>query len=232
MFSLGPIIKRLNKRAEMFFSRRIRERRYALKHHFDITKQFQAIEESCIPSYVHSNPLASWVSWQRLQQAAALYGEWAPRGDVLDFGSSTGELAHLLQLSGDYHFIEENELLVRALKTWLPAACRTEFDRLGSKRFGAVFALDSLEHNTAIEPLVGKLLESLNQNGILILSGPTENAIYRLGRRLSGFDGHYHFQTIWDIEACVGKSMQLLERRIIPFGIPLFSVSAWRPRWH
>ena len=48
--------------------------------------------------------------------------------------------------------------------------------------------------------------------------------------RLAGFDGHYHLQNIWDIEKRVSARMSLLERRIIPLRIPLFSVSAWRVR--
>ena len=216
----------------MFFSRRICERRHALRSRFDIAKQFEAIEESCIPSYAHSNPLAAWVSWQRLRQAAALYAKWAPDGDVLDFGSATGELAHLLQLDRNYWFIEDNEILVDALRAWLPNARRTQTECLTHQKFGTVFALDSLEHNTEVEPMIRRLEGSLKTDGVFILSGPTENTIYRIGRRIAGFHGHYHFQTIWGIEACVGKSMQLIERRIVPVGIPLFSVSAWRHRCH
>jgi SAM-dependent methyltransferase len=212
----------------MFLLRKIRERRHALRLYFDIAKQFEEIEESCIPSYAHSNPLAAWVSWLRLQQAAALYRKWAPQGDVLDFGSATGELVHLLRPNGSYWFVEENELLVKALQVWLPEARRLELEHLAPKQFAAVFALDSLEHNRKAEPLLSKLRASLSDDGVFILSGPTENAIYRFGRRLAGFQGHYHFQTVWDIEAQVGATMQLLERRLVPLGVPLFSVSAWR----
>jgi 2-polyprenyl-3-methyl-5-hydroxy-6-metoxy-1,4-benzoquinol methylase len=214
----------------MLFCRRIRERRNALRCRFDIAKQFEAIEESCIPSYAHANLLAAWVSWQRLQQAAALYTALAPNGDVLDFGAATGELAHLLGLDRNYWFIEENEILVDALQAWLPNARRAKTDSIESNQFSTVFALDSLEHNSDIEPIVGRLQDGLTKNGLLILSGPTENAIYKIGRRIAGFGGHYHFQTIWDIEACVAKSMQLVDRRIVPFRVPLFSVSAWRRR--
>jgi 2-polyprenyl-3-methyl-5-hydroxy-6-metoxy-1,4-benzoquinol methylase len=215
----------------MLLSRKAHERRNALKLRFDVAKQFETIEESCIPSYAHPNPLAAWVSWLRLQRAAALYHKWAPAGDILDFGSATGEIFHLLEPKGEYWFVEENELLVDALSSWVPNPHRTGVDELGSGRFAAVFALDSLEHNEGIEPLITKLQASLADEGVMILSGPTENALYQLGRRLARFDGHYHFQTIWDIEAKVAAVMELLERRLVPIGIPLFSLSVWRVRW-
>ncbi len=62
----------------------------------------------------------------------------------------------------------------------------------------------------------------------MILSGPTENALYRLGRKIAGFDGHYHTTTIHHIEQAAAQHMTLLERRRAPFGVPLFSISAWR----
>lgn len=216
----------------MLLPSKILERRNALKNHFDVAKQFETIEESCIPSYAHPNPLAAWVSWLRLQQAAALYRKWAPSGDILDFGSATGEIFHLIEPKGEYWFVEENDLLVGAMRSWVPNPHRTDIDELASKRFAAIFALDSLEHNKRIESLIAKLQASLVEEGVMILSGPTENFLYRLGRRLARFDGHYHFQTIWDIEAKVSTTMELLERRLVPIGIPLFSLSAWRVRWH
>jgi len=212
----------------MLFPRKVKERRLALKRHFDVTQQFEKIEESCVPSYAHDNTLVAWVAWIRLLQAARLYVKWAPEGDVLDFGSATGELGHLIDQRGSYWFVEQNDLLVRALQEWIPDARRTKLDDLGEKRFAVVFALDSLEHNKESELLIARLETALIDAGVLILSGPTENLLYRLGRRVAGFQGHYHFQTIWDIEAQVRRHMSLIKRKLVPMGVPLFSVSAWR----
>jgi len=212
----------------MLFPPKVRNRRKALRSRFDIAQQFEHIEESCIPSYVHSNPLAAWVAWMRLLQAANLYQKWAPNGDVLDFGSATGEIGQLIAQRGAYCFIEDNELLVQALLYWLKDARRIKFDDLCDNQFAAIFALDSLEHNREIEPLIVRLKASLIKSGILILSGPTENVLYRLGRRLAGFQGHYHFQNIWDIEALIKRHMSLLDRKVVPMGVPLFSISVWR----
>jgi 2-polyprenyl-3-methyl-5-hydroxy-6-metoxy-1,4-benzoquinol methylase len=212
----------------MLMSREILDRRAALRSHFDVARQFKELEESCIPSYLHKNSLAAWVSWMRLVEAARLYKRWASAGAILDFGSATGEIAHLIAPLGQYCFIEQEDIVAQALQKCLPNARRIDLEHAGDKQFAAIFALDSLEHNHDVEPIVSRLEAGLGDSGVLILSGPTENLLYRVGRRLAGFSGHYHHQTIWDIEKRISARMSLLERKLIPVGLPLFSVSAWR----
>lgn len=215
----------------MLFSNTVKTRRAALRSQFDVRREFETLEESCVPSYVHTNPLAAWTAWSRLTAAARLYDRHAPAGPVLDFGSATGELRQVLQpLRGDYHFVEQNEVLVGALKKNIPQARREDGAALGEDRFAAVFALDSLEHNEEIGPILEAIARSLRPDGVFILSGPTENALYRLGRRLAGFDGHYHVQTIYDIERQAEAAFQRQARSLQPAGIPLFALSAWRVR--
>jgi SAM-dependent methyltransferase len=215
----------------MLFSNTVKSRRAALRSQFDVRREFETLEESCVPSYVHANPLAAWTAWSRLTAAARLYDRHAPAGPVLDFGSATGELRQVLEpLRGDYHFVEQNEVLVGALKKNIPEARREDAADLGDGRFAAVFALDSLEHNEDIGPILEAIARSLRPDGVFILSGPTENALYRLGRRLAGFDGHYHVQTIYDIERQAQAAFQRQARSLQPAGIPLFALSAWRVR--
>jgi 2-polyprenyl-3-methyl-5-hydroxy-6-metoxy-1,4-benzoquinol methylase len=177
----------------MHIVKRILRRRAELKTQFDVRKQWETIEESCVPSYVHQNPLAAWVAWARRTAAVSLHSRHAPPGEVLDFGAATGEL-------------------------------------FPERTYAAIFALDSLEHNEDVRPLLEALADSLRRDGIFILSVPTENWLYKLGRNIARFDGHYHKQTIYDIEREVSRSFQGVERRVVPLGVPLFSISAWRLR--
>ena len=175
--------------------------------------------------------MTNCVHWKRQRHAAALYRKWAPEGDVLDFGSATGEIGHLIDVrGGDYSFIEQNEVLVQGLLKWLPSAKRMNLHHLEHKKYAAVFALDSLEHNKNVEEPLQRLESAIVDSGVFILSGPTENFLYRLGRFIAGFDGHYHFQNIGDIEKIAERHMTLLERRVVLRGIPLFSVTVWRVR--
>jgi SAM-dependent methyltransferase len=208
----------------------VRRRREALGRRFDVARAFAELEESCVPSYLHPNWAAALVAWSRLFAAAELHRRFAPVGPVLDFGASTGELRHVLGADAAYSYVEGDEALAHALQSEFPDATRCDLDALPPARFAAVFALDSLEHNRDVGAIVDKLAASLAPGGALILSGPTENALYRLGRRISGFSGEYHHATIYDIERLAAERLTLLHRRRTPFGAPLFSLSAWRGR--
>jgi 2-polyprenyl-3-methyl-5-hydroxy-6-metoxy-1,4-benzoquinol methylase len=214
---------------KLVFGTAIAARRSALQSHFDVVRQFEQIEESCIPSYVHGNRLAAWVAWQRAKIAAQLYERHASAGPILDFGAATGEVGHLIDKRGTYTIIEQDDLLAGACTEWQPAK-RTTLERAQPGGFAAIFALDSLEHNEDIPALVGQLVPLLKPDGVFILSGPTESAFYRLGRRLAGFSGHYHHSTIFDIEAILSKHCTLVEARRVPLFPILFRVTAWRPK--
>lgn len=213
----------------MVFGGVVAARRSTLQTHFDVCRQFEQIEESCIPSYVHGNKLAAWVAWQRAKVAARLYERFAPDGPILDFGAATGEVGHLIRKRGPYDIVEQDELLATACGRWQEAS-RTDLDRAQPGRYSALFALDSLEHNEDIPALVSRLLPLLTPDGVLILSGPTESGFYRLGRRLAGFSGHYHHSNIFDIEAIVAKECDLLAARRVPIFPTLFRVTVWRRR--
>jgi 2-polyprenyl-3-methyl-5-hydroxy-6-metoxy-1,4-benzoquinol methylase len=208
----------------------VKRRREALGRRFDVARAFAQLEESCVPSYVHPNWAAALVAWSRLFAAAELHRRFAPAGPVLDFGAATGELRQVLGPVAPYSYIETDEALADALRAEFPDAARHDLDALPPARFAAVFALDSLEHNRDIGAILDKLVASLAPSGVLILSGPTENALYRLGRRISGFNGEYHHATVYDIERLAAERLTLLHRRRTPLGAPLFSLSAWRGR--
>jgi 2-polyprenyl-3-methyl-5-hydroxy-6-metoxy-1,4-benzoquinol methylase len=211
----------------LVFGTAIAARRSVLQSHFDVTRQFEKLEESCVPSYVHANKLAAWVAWQRTKAAASLYERHAAAGPILDFGAATGEVGRLHRKRGTYAIIEQDELLAGACGEWQETR-RTTLDQAEANSFAAIFALDSLEHNENIPELVDRLVPLLRPDGVFILSGPTESGFYRLGRRLAGFSGHYHHSTIFDIEAIMSEHCTLVEARKVPVFPTLFRVTAWR----
>jgi 2-polyprenyl-3-methyl-5-hydroxy-6-metoxy-1,4-benzoquinol methylase len=208
-----------------------RKRRKELMRSIDVKGSFHAWEESCVPSYVHRNPLAAFVSWRRLFVAAKLGNRLVGRpAKVLDFGSSVGELSHILNYAGEYHFVESDDASAEFLLSQNSRARRLAFDDVPASAYDIVFAIDSLEHNENFATLLERLASCMKPNGILILSGPTENALYRLGRRIAGFEGEYHLTTIYDIEHSAAEWLKQLELVTVPFGIPLFRISAWELR--
>ena len=207
----------------------IRERRAALRQHFDVVHQFEALEESCVPSYLHKNPIASGIALWRLALAAKLGARLAPVGPILDFGASSGELWHLLGRPDGYAFVEAYDIVANCLQKYNQKATRKTIEALPERHYAAIFALDSLEHNDDVGALLDRLSECLADKGVLILSGPTETWLYRLGRKLVGFDGHYHKTTIYDIENLAALRFKRLATRSLPLpGIaPLFRLSVW-----
>jgi hypothetical protein len=53
-----------------------------------------------------------------------------------------------------------------------------------------------LEHVEERPALLESMKRWLAPGGRLVISGPTENALYRFGRRLVGFTGHYHVTNV------------------------------------
>ena len=84
-------------------------------------------------------------------------------------------------------------------------AISTDVFELGG-RFDTIFALDVLEHIPDLEKVSVKLKELIGDFGQLIISGPTENTFYHLGRRLAGFSGHYHVRKFMISNASLVKS--------------------------
>lgn len=207
----------------------VRERRSVLRQHFDVVKQFEELEETCVPSYVHANPLASGIAWWRLAAASKLSKKWAKQGPILDFGAATGEVWHLLGSPDGYEFVEEDETMVEYLQKTHGEAKRRTLETLPTGYYEQIFALDSLEHNEDVGQLLARLSECLSDTGTLILSGPTETWLYRLGRRAAGFSGHYHLTTIYDIEKLAEKHFERLADKSLPLPVvaPFFRLTAW-----
>jgi SAM-dependent methyltransferase len=205
-------------------------RRKVLQTTLDLDRDFETWEETCVPSYAHPNLLAAWTSWTRLFEAASLAKQLLPTtARVLDFGAGIAELKSILPESMHYSFIEELDTSVNWIKQHHPEAVHASLDD-GIVGYDAIFALDSLEHNDDYQALVLQLIDKLNEDGILIVSGPTENWLYRLGRRIAGFSGHYHMVNIHSIDKFIDEQMELVDRNTVPFAIPLFIISAWKRR--
>jgi hypothetical protein len=205
----------------------MRQRRRALQHELRVWQDFEKWEETCVPSYCHPNLLAAYVSWKRLFTATSIAMRIGAKGPALDFGASTGELARLLPRDWTYHFVEQDEGPARYLLANIPHAVRHTLESAPARTYGCIFALDSLEHNENFPELIARLSEKLAPGGVFVLSGPTENAIYKLGRRIAGFDAHYHVSNIDAIEAAMARVLVPTTRQRLPFGVPLFKISTW-----
>jgi len=210
--------------------RHINQRRAVLRSAIDVNGHFEHWKETCVPSYCHKNFAAAYVSWLRLFKVADIAKQCVPGYKrVVDFGSSVGELGHLIDADAEYHFIEQDDAAASFLMAQHPDAKRQTLEGAGAGSYDVVFAIDSLEHNENFPELLVRLFGLLRPEGVLVLSGPTENSLYRFGRRLAGFSGDYHVTTIFEIEAAAAILSRCAARATVPFGAPLFMISAWQP---
>lgn len=206
----------------------VSQRRKALGDAITYRSDFELWEESCVPSYCHPNWVAAFVSWRRLFVATRMARSIKPDASrILDFGSSVGELGHLLPKGVRYDFIESHEPAARFLQEQLPNSSRTTLEESSDGAYDQIFAIDSLEHNENYRDLLSRLVAKLAPGGVLILSGPTENLLYRLGRRIAGFEGHYHETDIHEIERAASEILvRRAVRRIFPV-MTFFRVTVW-----
>ena len=106
--------------------------------------------------------------------------------------------------------------------------------QIGDSSLDVVIAADVLEHVEKLSDTAWLFRRKLRRDGALIISGPTENLAYRLGRWVAGFSGEYHLRSVFHVEDAIRRAGFVLEQfRTLPSPLlpALFRVTLWRPRW-
>jgi SAM-dependent methyltransferase len=85
-----------------------------------------------------------------------------------------------------------------------------------------VVAAEVLEHIDDLGPTLALFRRVLKPDGALLVSLPTENRAYRFGRRLAGFDGHFHVHDAHSIDGVIrGSDFRRESSSWIPLPGPL-----------
>ncbi|HAM50928.1 MAG TPA: hypothetical protein DCP92_09670 [Nitrospiraceae bacterium] len=188
-------------------------------------------DESALPSYTHNNRLMSWLFWKRIEAALSLAGDLRNKS-VLDFGCGGGvtfrylaeRQCEIVGCDNQFHQLAKDV----CAKLGIVAHIHQDISEIRGRKFDVIFALDVLEHIEAPDHIIDKFLTLSHDKTAVVLSGPTENMFYRIGRRLAGFSGHYHLRNIYEIEKML--SAKKLKKKVMrnfygPF--PLFRISSW-----
>ena len=197
----------------------------------------EALDEAAFPAYAHTNLLIDMVFWRRLSVAFAE----AYRHDhrrALDFGCGSGLMSEALTTAGfrvtavdldlgPKRLLEERVAFSRSI-TFVEGDLLT-LD-LAPESFDVIVALDVLEHISPLAPYVRVFERLLSRDGVLIVSGPTENWLYRLGRRVAGqeFTGHYHVSGIHEVAGCARDRFEVGTLARIGWPATLFEVLVCR----
>ena len=133
---------------------------------------------------------------------------------VLDFGCGSGVLFRDslrlfdrvigvdLVLAGAKVLVDE--LALERVELMSPEYAAT---KVPEASIDVIVAAEVLEHVEDLSPTLVQFRKWLKPGGRLLVSLPTENDLYRLGRKLAGFSGHYHHSNAASID-----------RRIVGFG--------------
>jgi SAM-dependent methyltransferase len=168
--------------------------------------------EMAIPSYLHANPALRWMAWRRLEVVVEALKRLAPpkgSGSVaLDFGCGSGVLFR--DTLARYDRVVGVDLVLTAAKALVAELALKDVtlftpieadDGVAPASVDVLIAAEVLEHVDDLPPTLRQFKTWLKPNGKLLVSLPTENTLYRLGRKLAGFSGHYHHSNASTIDA-------------------------------
>ena len=211
------------------------------------TADFHTMVEAAAPSYAHRRGMISWFFWQRIYYVVHYLERLPEVGKALDFGCGLGILLpHLQRLSDDVSGVDVFIDPARSLQDQMDFQNVKLFESLdqcleaNERLFDTVTALDVLEHMDDLAGTFRKLFDHMSEHGRLIICGPTESFIYRLGRFLAGFHKIYedfehasessnphHHRTIDDIERIARELGYRVEpiKTLYPVS-PLFKIFA------
>lgn len=157
-------------------------------------------DEMAIPSYLHANPLIRWLMWRRYEVIATL-AAFDRSMTVLEFGCGIGlflptlacKCAHVYAADLFPQFAEQ-----LAVRLGLSIAFVAAVAEIPDASLDRIIAADVLEHLEEPAAYFDLFARKLKPGGELIVSGPSENLVYRVGRLIAGFGdkGDYHHTNI------------------------------------
>ncbi len=196
----------------------------------------EVVNESALPSYLHSNPLIPWIVWRRLGKVLQLAGKEALAGDVLDFGCGTGSLLPSLcnlakKVYGTDLFLHFSKKLVSDLKLSVELLATDKlFSFIKPASLSLVTAVEVFEHIEDMSSILSSISDLLLPDGKLVVSSPTESSFYGICRAIAGFKGDYHHKNASHInEEIIQSGFRLLDSYSLPFPFfpSLFVVSSY-----
>ena len=195
------------------------------------------LDEAGFPAYSHRNPYINWLFWQRLRKVMEYLEPSAPFTGILDFGCGSGVmLPYLSRISGEVSALDVDLLPLERGCQHIPLAPNvrvydasvTDLGSLPNNSFDVIVALDVLEHVKDLPQTFSSLLKLLKPGGQVVVSGPTENILYQIGRRLAGpeYSGAYHERGIGEIREEAARVAHVEHITTLYWYLPLFEVFA------
>jgi 2-polyprenyl-3-methyl-5-hydroxy-6-metoxy-1,4-benzoquinol methylase len=195
------------------------------------------LDEAGFPAYSNPNPLINWLFWQRLYKAMDHIEKHAPYEKILDFGCGSGVMLPFLARQGKHVIAYDIDLLpLERVSKHIPLPANTEVldgrqmpvSQLEPKSFDLINALDVLEHVDELPRRLSELICLLKPGGRIIVSGPTENVFYQIGRKFVGpeYTGEYHERGVAEIKRELSYLARIEHIATLYQPVPLFEIFA------
>ena len=193
------------------------------------------LDEAAFPAYSHPNLVINFLFWQRIRKVIDFLEENAPYDLALDFGCGSGVMLPFLgQACARVIAIDIDLYPLETVKPYITLPENIEFrdardtflGDLPSSSFDVIIALDVLEHVEDLNQTLADLCKLLRTGGRLVVSGPTENPAYKIGRLLAGpeYSGEYHERSVRDIKKALSAFMNVKKIATLYYPIPLFEI--------
>ena len=194
-----------------------------------------ALDEAAFPAYANANALISFLFWSRVRCAMRKIARHKNIENALDFGCGGGVmLPFLAQRAARVVAYDADLRPLHALSAQLPLAPNVKpmdahshpLAQFGDGEFDLILALDVLEHVDDLAEVLRQFARVLRRDGLLIVSGPTENFLYQMGRRLAGpeYSGAYHVRAMHDIESALQTQFEVRDAINLFGPLPLFRI--------
>jgi 2-polyprenyl-3-methyl-5-hydroxy-6-metoxy-1,4-benzoquinol methylase len=194
-----------------------------------------SLDEAAFPAYSHRNLLINYLFWERIRKVINYVEKGSPYNTVLDFGCGSGVLLPFLSTKSNKVIAADIDLNpLEKIKQFIHFPQNIEFIDLMKNTLedfppatiNMISALDVLEHVENLQQTLETLCKLLKPGGKIIISGPTENIIYKAGRVFAGpeYTGDYHQWNIYQIRKILSSILKVKRIATLYYPITFFEV--------
>jgi 2-polyprenyl-3-methyl-5-hydroxy-6-metoxy-1,4-benzoquinol methylase len=180
--------------------------------------------EMAIPSYLNRNLFVRAMFWRRYDAVYRLL-DLRPEMTVCEFGCGIG--AFLPTLAAETQKVYAVDLFPQyaqelAQRLNLAITFSNDLSTIPDHTLDLLIAVEVMEHLDDPAAYTQLFAKKLKPTGRLIMSGPTESRLYKLGRFLIGYNKyhHYHKNNVYHLKKIISSNDFILEK-IVTFPSPL-----------
>jgi len=191
------------------------------------------VDEQGLPSYTNPNPFMRWFVWKRVKEIIQIFESLGEIENVLDFGCGYGVFhPFLLEISNQLtaydlmidDLIALNNSTKEKFVSNIIYESKLSIISNQKNKFNVILAAEVLEHIDELVNLLDIFYDILDDKGYIIVSGPTENYLYKLGRKFANYSGDYHLRNIYQIREILQKKFKVRKISTIVPLLPIYEI--------